>query len=97
MIREHQELNATGYMPRNAGSCKQGDQVLSVEEHLSWSSHHMHNSMYFTIYKQIPLLVLLASLSSTQHKTVSSLSINGVYCKKENALEVYNQSERDLI
>lgn len=56
----------------------------------------MHNSIYFTSISKSPF-VLLASLSSTQYKTDSSLYINAVCCKEENALEVYKQSKRDLI
>lgn len=51
----------------------------------------------FCTYKQISVFVPLATLSSTQHKTVSSLAINGVYCKKENAFELCNHRKRDWI
>lgn len=98
MIREHPGLNATSDVPRNTGNSKQTRRPgLSTEEHLLLVFSPYAWLHAYCIYKQIPLFVLLASLSSTQHKTVSSLCINGVYCKKENASEVYNQSKRDLI
>lgn len=82
-----------------AKKCKQQQKrrwTLSVEGHLSWSSCCMHNSICFTSISKF-LFVLLASLSSTQYETASSLCVNVVYCKEENALQVYSQNKSDLI